>query len=69
MPRSLPPVWKGPSGPIPTRAELGLDKSDDDKGPATKPQPKEDLKLGASNEDDEVADPKKVADEILKSAF
>ena len=21
----LPPVWKGPSGPIPTRAELGLD--------------------------------------------
>lgn len=51
------------------RAELGLDKSDDDKGPATKPRPKEDLKLGASNEDDEVADPKKVADEILKSAF
>jgi diguanylate cyclase (GGDEF)-like protein/PAS domain S-box-containing protein len=23
--RSRPPVWKGPSGPIPTRAELGLD--------------------------------------------
>ena len=28
MPRSLPPVWKGPSGPIPTRAELGLDRPD-----------------------------------------
>ncbi len=28
MPRSLPPVWKGPSGPIPTRAELGLDNRD-----------------------------------------
>ncbi len=23
--RSRPPVWKGPSGPIPTRADLGLD--------------------------------------------
>jgi len=28
VPRSLPPVWKGPSGPIPTRAELGLDNRD-----------------------------------------
>ena len=28
--RSRPSVWKGPSGPIPTRAELGLDK-----GPST----------------------------------
>jgi diguanylate cyclase (GGDEF)-like protein/PAS domain S-box-containing protein len=26
--RSRPPVWKGPSGPIPTRAELGLDRRD-----------------------------------------
>jgi len=26
--RSQPPVWKGPSGPIPTRAELGLDNQE-----------------------------------------
>lgn len=50
------------------RSELGL-KDEDEKAPATKPRPKEDLKLGASNEDDEVADPKKVADDILKSTF
>jgi PAS domain S-box-containing protein len=26
--RWFPPVWKGPSGPIPTRAELGLDRAE-----------------------------------------
>ncbi|MBX7184384.1 MAG: EAL domain-containing protein [Vicinamibacteria bacterium] len=35
MPRSLPPVWKGPSGPIPTRAELGLDNRDHAPGTPT----------------------------------
>lgn len=35
MPRSLPPVWKGPSGPIPTRAELGLDNRDHAPGAPT----------------------------------
>ncbi len=52
------------------RTELGLnDSKEDPPAPATKPRPKEDLKLGASNTDDEQADPKKVADEVLKSTF
>jgi len=33
--RSRPPVWKGPSGPIPTRAELGLDNRDHAPGAPT----------------------------------
>ncbi len=33
--RSRPPVWKGPSGPIPTRAELGLDNRDHAPGTPT----------------------------------
>lgn len=57
------------------RAELGLDKDteggkdDEDKGGAPKGRPKEDLKLGASNEEDEQPDPGKLADSILKSSF
>ncbi len=33
--RTLPPVWKGPSGPIPTRSELGLDQGDQAPGTPT----------------------------------
>jgi len=33
--RTPPPVWKGPSGPIPTRAELGLDRRDPAPGTPT----------------------------------
>lgn len=53
------------------RTELGLNKSGDDgtPAPATKPRPREDLKPGASNTEDELPDPKKVADEVLKSSF
>jgi hypothetical protein len=55
------------------RAELGLD-SDDDKNDDKEQQdkgdggrPKEKLRSGASNEDDEEPDPDKLADSILKS--
>lgn len=48
------------------RAELGLDKVDDKKQSG---RPKEDLKLGASNEESEEVDPKKLADSILSSAW
>ena len=33
--RHHPPVWKGPSGPIPTRAELGLDRGSAPPGAST----------------------------------
>ena len=33
--RPLPPIWKGPSGPIPTRAELGLDRDGPPPGAST----------------------------------
>jgi len=52
------------------RTELGLnDSKDDTPAPASKPRPKEDLKPGASNTEDDAGDPKKIADEVLKSAF
>lgn len=55
------------------RKDLGLDKDadkDDKGGETTKTsRPQEDLKLGASNADDEQPNPGKVADAILKSAW
>lgn len=53
------------------RAELGLDKEDDDTGEEQPKddggRPKEKLRSGASNEDDETPDPGKLADSILGS--
>jgi small-conductance mechanosensitive channel len=54
------------------RADLGLDKDedkDDAPAPATKARPTEDLKLGASNVEDEQPNAAKLADSILKSSF
>lgn len=49
------------------RTELGIDKKDPPKDePATRGLPKEDLKSGASNEEDEEPDTGKLADSILK---
>ena len=48
------------------RAELGLDKADDKKQSG---RPKEDLKPGASNDESDEVDPKKLADSILSSAW
>lgn len=48
------------------RAELGLDKVDDKKQSG---RPKEDLKPGASNDESDEVDPKKLADSILSSAW
>lgn len=52
---------------IEMRSELGLDKEPQADG--TKQRPKEDLKSGASNEDDEKVDAAKVADGILSSGW
>lgn len=55
------------------RAELGLDKEKGDEqekgGEPRKARPTEDLKLGASREEDEQPNAGKLADSILKSAW
>jgi hypothetical protein len=54
------------------RSELGLDKERDEQDketPAKSGRPKEDLKLGASNTEDEQPNPGKLADSILRSSF
>jgi hypothetical protein len=58
------------------RSELGLDKNEDESKDESKDEakdeggrPREDLRSGASNEDDSEPDPGKLADSILGSRF